>query len=209
VDTPFAVLTEDQPLSEAAPAGRHVDVSVTPSPHSRSNRFGRVAWKLVWRLLFRTSPTPLHGWRRFLLRRFGATIHSTAEPYPGVRIWAPWNLEMGAYSTLADDVDCYCVDRVLLGDHATVSQYSFLCTAAHDYSHPNLPLTTAPITIGAGAWVAADVFIAPGVTIGEGAVVGACSRVFKDVPPWMVAAGHPAKVIKERVMQPAAPRPAR
>ena len=90
------------------------------------------------------------------------------------------------------------MDRIVLGPHSTVSQYSFLCTASHDYEHPAMPLVSAPIVIGAGAWVAADVFVAPGVTIGEGAVVGARSSVFKNVEAWSVVAGNPANFLKKR-----------
>lgn len=184
-----------------APGARpSIDLSQIRSPHSVINKIARALWTGAWLLLYRPSPTPLHAWRRCLLRMFGARIADSAEPYPSAKIWAPWNLEMGPYSTLASNVDCYCVAKIRLGAHATVSQYSFLCTATHDYTNAKLPLVTAPIEIGDGAWVAADVFIGPGVNIGEGAVVGACSRVFKDVPPWVVAAGHPARVLKPRIM---------
>jgi putative colanic acid biosynthesis acetyltransferase WcaF len=105
---------------------------------------------------------------------------------------------MDDYSCLGDHVDCYCVDRIKLGPHVTVSQYSYLCAASHDYQDPRMRLTTAPIEIGAGAWVAADAFIGPGVKIGEGAVVGARSSVFKDVEPWTVVAGNPARFLKKR-----------
>ena len=134
---------------------------------------------------------------RFLLRLFGAKIAPHAHPHPSAKIWAPWNLEMGEYSCLSHEVDCYCVDRIKIGPHATVSQYSYLCTATHDIEHPHMPLVTAPIEIGAGAWVTADVFVGPGVTIGEGAVIGARSSVFRDVPPWTVAAGNPAREIRK------------
>ena len=162
------------------------------------NRLGRAAWAGVWLLLYRPSPKPLHVWRRWLLRLFGARVGRGAHPYPSAKIWAPWNLDMGAHSCLADHVDCYCVDAVTLGTGATVSQYSYLCTASHDYEEPSIPLITAPITIGARAWVTAEVYVGPGVTIGEGAVIGARSSVFKDVAPWMVVAGNPAREIKQR-----------
>lgn len=100
---------------------------------------------------------------------------------------------MGEHSCLASDVDCYCVAPVSLGAHATVSQYSYLCTASHDYRDPAMPLVVAPITLEAEAWVAADVFVGPGVKIGEGAVVGARSSVFADVEAWAVVAGSPAR----------------
>ena len=111
---------------------------------------------------------------------------------------------MGDHSCLAPEVDCYCVAPIKIGAHATVSQYSYLCTASHDIEHPQMPLVTAPIIIGDGAWITADVFIAPGVTIGEGAVVGARSSVFSDVPPWTVVAGNPAGFLKQRVLKEAA-----
>lgn len=100
-------------------------------------------------------------------------------------------------SCLGDHVDCYCVDRVTLEPYATVSQYSFLCTASHDYSRPKRPVVTAPIRIGRRAWIAADAFIGPGVTIGEEAVVGARASVFRDVDSWTVVGGNPARVIRK------------
>ena len=108
---------------------------------------------------------------------------------------------MGDDSCLSHQVDCYCVDKIFLGPRVTVSQYSFLCSASHDYTLRSMPLVTAPIRIEADAWVTADVFIGPGVTVGEGAVVGARSSVFRSVKPWTVVAGNPAKDIGPRKMQ--------
>jgi len=162
------------------------------------NRAGRVLWALVWATLFRMSPAPLFGWRRFLLRAFGASIGIHAHPYPRCRIWAPWNLTMGAHSCLANDVDCYCVDSVIVGDFATVSQQAMLCTATHDYSDPAFRLVTKPITIGPRAWIGARAFVAPGVNVGEGAVIGAASAVFRDVETWTVVGGNPARPLKKR-----------
>lgn len=139
-----------------------------------------------------------HGWRRFLLRMFGAKMGSCTYAYPSVQIWAPWNLEMQDHSCLSHFVACYCVDRVVLGRHATVSQHSHLCTASHDYNCSDMPLVTAPIVIADYAWVTADVFIGPGVTVGKGGVVAARSTVTRDVAPWTVVAGAPAKVIGQR-----------
>jgi putative colanic acid biosynthesis acetyltransferase WcaF len=188
-----------------------VDVSHCPSAHSFANKLGRVAWAGVWALFYRPSPKPLHAWRRFLLRLFGARIAPHAYPHASARIWAPWNLEMGEYSCLSHQVDCYCVAPVRIGAHATVSQYTYLCTATHDVEAPDMPLLTAPIVIGEGAWVTADVFVGPGVTIGEGAVVGVRSTVLKDVEPWTIVAGNPARFLKKRVLSkdrgPAEPPP--
>lgn len=158
----------------------------------------RAIWHIVWILLFRPSPVPLYGWRCFLLRCFGARVGVGAHPYPSARVWAPWNLVMGEHSCLSHQVDCYCVDKVYLGPRVTVSQYSYLCTASHDYNRRDMPLVAAPIRIEADAWVTADVFIGPGVTVGEGAVVGARSTVLRDVEPWTVVAGNPLRVIGQR-----------
>jgi putative colanic acid biosynthesis acetyltransferase WcaF len=159
------------------------------------NRVARALWQVVWLLLFRPSPTSFHVWRRVLLRCFGASIGRGAHPYPSARIWAPWNLVMGDDSCLAHYVDCYSVDLVHLGPRVTVSQYSYLCTASHDYTKRAMPLVTGPIRIKADAWVTAGVFVGPGVTIGEGAVVGARSTVTRDVAPWAIVAGSPPRTV--------------
>lgn len=168
------------------------------SPHSLKNRLARAVWGLVYALAFRPSPKPLHRWRNGLLRLFGARLHRDARVYPRAKVWLPANLEMGAGATLADDVDCYNVRLIRIGEYTTVSQYSYLCGATHDHQDPAIPLVPKPITIGARVWIAADVFVAPGVTIGDGTVVGARSSVFKDLPPWVVAMGTPARPVGPR-----------
>lgn len=163
-----------------------------------ANKMGRSLWQIIWLLFYRPSPRLMHGWRCFLLRLFGAKLGRGVHPYPSARIWAPWNLEMGEHSCLGENVDCYCVDRVFIGARTTVSQYSFLCTASHDYRRESMPLLSAPITIGERAWITADVFVGPGVTIGDGVVVTARSSVFDDIPPWMIARGNPAVPVRMR-----------
>lgn len=165
------------------------------------NRLARAAWGVVWATLFRPTPRPMHAWRRMLLRLFGATIGKGSHPYPTARVWAPWNLTMGNHSCLADSVNCYNVAPITIGSHVTVSQYSYLCTATHDIADPHMRLLTATIRIENQAWVCADVFVGPGVTIGEGAVVGARSSVFKDLPAWKVCVGNPAAPVKDRVLR--------
>lgn len=167
------------------------------SPHSLRNRVGRALWAMVWILLFRPSPWFAGGWRRFLLRIFGAKIDPLAVIHSSVRIWAPWNLRMGKSATLSRDVDCYCVSKVTLQDYAIVSQYSYLCTATHEFENPRRPLISSPIMIGSKVWVCADVFIGPGVEIGDGTVVGARSSVFTNLPARCVAVGQPAKAVRQ------------
>lgn len=163
-----------------------------------SNRIARVVWKFCSLLFYRPTPIFMHGWRRFILRIFGAKVGKGAFPYPKAKIWAPWNLTMGDYSCLANDVDCYCVAPIILGKHVTISQYSYLCSASHDYRNPTMPLIIASIAIDDLAWVAADVFVGPGVHIGEGAVIGAKSAVVSNIDSWKFAAGNPAIVKGDR-----------
>ena len=169
-----------------------------PSPHPLANRLARAGWGVAWTLLFRPTPRLLTGWRRFLLRAFGARIGRGAVVHASARIWAPWNLEMGICSCLGERVDCYSVAPVRIGAYATVSQYSILCTASHDPDSADMTLTSSPILIGDHAWVAASAFVGPGVAIGEGAVLGARSSAFRSVPPWMIVVGSPARSIRPR-----------
>ena len=181
----------------------HQDLSQYRNVLSRGHQLERLLWGVCWALLARWLPRSLGcAWKRFLLRCFGAKLSPTSVVYSSTRIYAPWNLEMGEHSCLADEVDCYNVDRVTIGANTTVSQKTYLCTASHDITRPDLPLVTAPIVIADQAWVAADAFIGMGVTIGQGAVVGARAAVFKDVPPWTVVGGNPARTLKQREIRP-------
>jgi putative colanic acid biosynthesis acetyltransferase WcaF len=178
---------------------QQIDLSQYKNKLSRKNQFLRLLWTIVWTVFARPFPrSVLCGWKRFLLRCFGAKIRRTAHIYSSAKIYAPWNLEMGEYSCIASEVDCYNVDKVIIGAHSTVSQKSYLCTSSHDIENKTNPLITAPIIIEDQAWIAADAFIGMGVTIGQGAVVGARAAVFKDVEPWTVVGGNPAKFIKKR-----------
>jgi len=107
---------------------------------------------------------------------------------------------MASESCIGPHVDCYCVDRIELGARAVVSQRAFLCTASHDYSHSGLPLMTAPITLHPDTWVTAEAYIGPGVVLNEGSVALARAVVVRDVLPWIVVAGNPAKEVKRRNM---------
>lgn len=176
------------------PADRHF----TDANVDTANKAGRALWGIVELLLYRPSPRLLHGWRCLLLRMFGARIGKGVHPYPGARVWAPWNLVMEDGSSLADGVTCYNVGLVHLGPGATISQLSYICTASRDIDRPGKPVISAPIHIGANAWVAVDCFIGPGVTIGENAVVGARSTVHRDVAPNSVVAGSPPRLLRMR-----------
>ena len=155
---------------------------------------------MIWLCAFRITPRIAFAWRRLVLRMMGAKVGPGARIYSSARIYYPPNLELGRSVVIAPDVDLYCVDRITIGDNAMISQYSYLCTASHDYTRPDLPLISDPICIEPQAWVCADVFIGPGVTVGQGTVVGARSTVFRDLEPWVVCGGNPARIIKPRIV---------
>ena len=172
------------------------------SPYTTTNRIKRMLWSICWTVLARPFPKSLANiWKVFILRCFGAKIAKNAYVYSSANIFMPWNLIMEENSCLASGVDCYNAAPIIIKRNATVSQRAYLCTASHNISSSKHEQTEKPIIIGSRAWVAAEAFVGPGVTIGEGAVVGARAAVFKDVDPWTVVGGNPAKYIKDRIIK--------
>jgi putative colanic acid biosynthesis acetyltransferase WcaF len=165
------------------------------------NRLLRFAWGIVCALLFRPSLRPMHAWRSFLLRAFGATIGPACHIYPGARIWAPWNLCCADQVTIADGAIVYNPKLVVLGSHAIISQEAYLCGATHDYEAPGFPLVPSEISIGAYAWVCARATVQPGVSVGEGAILALGGVATRNLDAWSVYAGVPARRIKERVLR--------
>ena len=181
--------------------GISVDKTKYESRFSMANKVGRLVWNISRMLLFRPFiPRFFDRWRVLVLKCFGARIAWSSRVYASAKIWAPWNLQVGAYATLGPGVDCYNQAEIIIGDHVTVSQKGYLCASSHDINDPKHALVLKPITIKKEVWVAADAFIGPGVTVGRGAVVAARSAVFEDVEPWAVVQGNPAEFVKKRVI---------
>lgn len=160
----------------------------------------RVAWA-VGKVLFRLVPRPLYAPRRMLLRLFGARIGRHVNIANTAAIYFPWNLEVGDWSAIGEQAYIYNLGKIKISERATISQRAHLCAGSHDYADPALPLLTPPIAVGAQAWICADAFVGPGVSVGEGAVVGARAVAMKQVEPWTVVAGNPARFIKKREMK--------
>lgn len=165
--------------------------------YSRGELAGRFLWTLVWPL-FRFSPRQCFGWRRFLLRAFGAQIGRDVHIYSSAVIYLPWNLTVGDKSAIGEYAFVYNLGRIDVGERSTISHRAHLCAGTHDYTKPDFPLVRATIEIGSQVWICADAFIGPGVKVGQGAIVGACAVAIKDVAPWTIVAGNPARVIKQR-----------
>nr|WP_199194856.1 putative colanic acid biosynthesis acetyltransferase [Phyllobacterium phragmitis] len=162
------------------------------------HRLMRLVWSAAWLLLAAWTPSFMWRWRGLILRAFGAQIHRTAIVRGSARIWWPAHLCMGAHSSLGPGAICYNVAPVSLADFAIVSQRAHLCTGTHDINHPDFPLKSRPISVGMHGWIAAEAFVGPGVTVGEGAVLGARGVAFRDLDAWTVYAGNPARAVKTR-----------
>jgi putative colanic acid biosynthesis acetyltransferase WcaF len=163
------------------------------------SRAYRMLWTITWLLLASWTPPSFRLWRIFLLRCFGADVASTASIRGSSKVWAPYFLVMGEHSCLGPNVICYDMARILIDDGAIVSQRAFLCAGSHAIDDPNFQLIAKPIRIGRNAWVAAEAFVGPGVSVGDGAVLGARAVAFENLDPWCVYVGNPAMKTRKRV----------
>ena len=175
-----------------------IDLYRVPASSTRREKLLRALWACFQLPFARWTPKQFSPLRVALLRLFGAHIGPACNIGSGVKVWCPWNLTMGERSAIGFDAEIYNFAPVTIGRHVVISQYTYLCTATHDYTHPHFPLISAPIEIRSQAWVAAGCLISPGVTIGEGAVIGARSLVTRSMPAWTVSAGSPCKPLKPR-----------
>ena len=153
----------------------------------------------MYAVFFKLSPQFFYGWRRFLLRSFGAQIGKDVIIRPSAQITYPWKVKIGDYSWIGDEVVLYSLGEIEIGSNSVISQRSYICTGTHDYDSKDFRIYAKKITIGSKCWLATDVYVAPSVTIGENTVVGARSSVFKDLPSNKVCLGSPAKPIKDRL----------
>ena len=183
------------PVTDSAAAARLISSAPT------SWKIRRLLWSMVQCTLYRYSFHTWSNWRSTLLRLFGAKIGKQCGIRRTSRVYYPWLLEIGELAIIGDNAELYDLGPVTIGDRAMVSQEAYLCAGTHDYTQPAIPLITRPIIIGSDASICARAFVGPGVTVGNGAVVGACAVVTKDVPAWTVVAGNPARAVKKREME--------
>jgi putative colanic acid biosynthesis acetyltransferase WcaF len=184
-------------------AAEHISADTAADPYLRPafslrDRLRRLSWNICWAVLYRTSPRPLHSWRSVLLRLFGATMGANCHFYPRSKVWAPWNLICADHVTAGDGSEIYNPAPVTMGSHAILSQDAYVCGATHNYDDPAFPLIAYAMNIGPYAWVCARASVAPGVNVGEGAVLGLGSVATRSLDVWTVYAGVPAVKVKER-----------
>ena len=177
-----------------------VKANRSAAKYSRQELLLRLLWGCA-APLFRFSPRTCFGWRSFLLRLFGARVGRETHIYNSATVYLPWNFEIGSQSSVGEHALVYSLGKITIGDQATVSQRAHLCAGTHDFSDPALPLLKPPIVVRDRAWICADAFVGPGVTVGEGAIVGARGVAVRDVGPWDIVAGNPARFVRKRVMK--------
>ena len=176
----------------------HTQDNAYSSPWTLQRRVALLLWQFTWTITCAWTPKPANAWRMAVLRLFGAKIHGRPFVHGRARIQQPWNLVMHHRACLGDKANAYSLDVIEIGPDATIAQEAYLCTGTHDFTSPRLALQTAPIRIGRGAFVGARSFIMPGVSLGEGSVVGAAAVVTRNVAPYVIVAGNPARKIGDR-----------
>jgi len=184
-------------------AADHISPATATDPYLRpafplANRLRRASWNIVWLLLYRPSPRPFHAWRAMLLRLYGARMGPHCHFYPASRVWAPWNLICDEQVTAADHAEIYNPAPISFGGHAILSQGAYVCGATHDFDDAAFPLIAYAMHIGSYAWICARASVAPGVNVGDGAVLGMGSVANRELEPWTVYVGVPAVKIKQR-----------
>lgn len=182
-----------QPLAQPTTGKR-----LAPCSFSLRNRIERIVWQVAWSTLAAWTPPSLFAWRAFLLRLFGAQIGRGGLVYGSAMIWLPAHLSLGEGATIGPRVRVYNQGRVTIGRNTVISQGTHLCASSHDYDDPDFQLVVRPISIGDDAWIAAEAFVGPGVTVGNGAVLAARGVAVRDVEEWSVQGGNPARLIKMR-----------
>ena len=177
-----------------------LDIAANRSARKWTTRelLGRIIWEILGARLFSWSPRPAWGWRNAILRLFKAQIGTDVRIDPSVRIAIPWNLGIGNQVGIGARAELYSLGRITIGNCATVSQNAHLCAGSHDFRAAEMLLTKPPIAVGEGAWICADAFVGPGVSIGDFAVVGAAAVVVRDVAAGIIVAGNPAVRIGKR-----------
>ena len=158
-------------------------------------------WWLVQATIFKLSPQVLYSWRRFLLKCFGAKIGKHVIIRPTAKITYPWKVKIGDYSWIGDDVVLYSLGEIEIGSNTVISQRSYICTGSHDYTKIDFPIYAKKTLIDDECWLATDVYVAPGVIINKGVVVGARSTVLSNLDSYSIYVGSPAKFLKKRELE--------
>lgn len=166
-----------------------------------TNKIERTLWRIAWLLLARWTPAPLFSWRALVLRAFGAKIGKGTRIYQNVRVWLPRHLTVGDETIVGPAVELYNQGTITIGPRCVVSQRAHLCASTHDASDPDFALVVRPVVVRQACWIAAEAFVGPGVTMGEGAVLAARGALFEDAEPMTIYRGNPATAVRQRELR--------
>ena len=162
----------------------------------------RFSWVIVNSTIFRWSPFFMYGWRRFLLRSFGAKIAKSATIGRKAVIEAPWNLSMGERSMICNNAWLMCYAPISIGNQSMVGEWARILTGSHVSNSTSYKGISSAVSIGENCWIASCAMLVSGgykkLVIGDGAIVGAGSVVMRNVKPMTVVVGNPAKFLVER-----------
>lgn len=186
-------------VGQSAPLDAQAARSRTGGPSfALSNRIARVMWQVCWSLLARWTPPPFHPWRALVLKAFGARLGRKCRVHGSARVWLPANLSLGDNVLIGPGVHLYNQGRIAIGSDSVISQRAHLCASSHDADDAHFQLVLRPVILGAGCWVAAEAFVGPGVTMGDGAVLAARGALFEDAAPESIYRGNPATKVRMR-----------
>lgn len=166
----------------------------------------RITWYVVSSIFFEGGWCPFSGLKRRLLHAYGAQVGEGVVIKPNVRIKYPWKLRIGHHSWIGQEVWIDNLSDVSIGNDACLSQGAYICTGGHDYRKEEFDFIDAPIQIADGVWIGAKAVLLPGVSVGEGSVVGAGAVVTRPIPSGVLAAGNPAVKVRQLYSSPRQPR---
>jgi putative colanic acid biosynthesis acetyltransferase WcaF len=142
-----------------------------------------------------------YRFKSWVLRLFGADIGPGVIIKPSVHVKHPWRLKVGANSWIGERVWIDNFEQVQIAANVCISQGAYICTGNHDWEDPGMGLVLRPVSIEAGAWVGAFAKVAPGLTIGEEAVLSLGSVLMADAEPNGIYRGNPAERVGTRELR--------
>lgn len=155
-------------------------------------------YKIIDQLFIKTTPKFMHSWRVVLYKLFGAKIGTGVKISSSAKLLYPWNIEIGNYCWIGDNVELYSVDKIIIGNNVAFAHNVFVATAAHDIYKTTFETIRKPIVIEDEVWISSNVFINMGIVIERGVVVGSGSVVTKNLPEGYIFVGNPAVALKKR-----------
>ena len=169
--------------------------------YNPGSAFKRGVWYIFNAMVLTNRYNPSGACRKMVLRWFGARIGKGVVIKPKVNVKYPWNLEVGDYSWIGEEVWIDNLGKVKIGANVCISQGALLLCGNHDYKKATFDLIVGDITLEDGVWIGAKSTVTGGVTCASHAVLSAGSVASADLDAYTIYRGNPAEVIRQRNMQ--------